>query len=135
MFFHLGADIPNVYITTENVTFSIGDPVSLTCKIENTKLFVTANWTREKTKEILEVRNFSYDTDEKRTHHKLYYTIKKVSTADDGTYTCFVNYYYGIRQASYRLKVRGKKCFYNILIDNSTSTFTITPPSSPTLLT
>ncbi|KAL9965201.1 hypothetical protein ACROYT_G028971 [Oculina patagonica] len=120
------AEIPNVYITTENVTFGIGDPVSLTCKIENTKLFVTANWTKEKAKEILEVANFSYDTDERRTHHKLYYTIKHVSTADEGTYTCFVNYYYGIRQASYWLKVRDFTGHSDETGDKSTNSVVVT---------
>ena len=107
---HAGTKPPDVYISNDNVTFSVGDEASLLCKIENTKRFVTAHWRREKTKQILEIANFSSDTKPGHfRYHKFYHKIHKISTADEGMYTCFANYYHGIRRASYRLKVRGKQ--------------------------
>ncbi|XP_078380632.1 uncharacterized protein LOC144663532 isoform X3 [Oculina patagonica] len=100
------AKIPAVHITTENLTFAVGDQVLLSCKIENTRLSVTARWIRVQTEQILEIANFSYDGKVRQNYHKLYHTIDKVSTADAGRYMCAVKYYYGTLHVSYKLRVR-----------------------------
>ena len=99
---------PTVFIATENMTFAVNDKVSLLCKIQNTKSFVTAKWMREENQQVLNIANFSYDGQVGQTYHRFYHTINKVSTADSGTYICEVNYYYGILQVTYKLRVRGK---------------------------
>lgn len=111
MFTHAGTKPPVVLIATPNVTFDVGDDLLLECKIKNTNLSITANWTREKNKQILKTANFSYDTKPGLLYHNLSYQLNEVSAADEGTYTCFANYFYGTQQASYRLRLKGKQGF------------------------
>ena len=100
---------PDVYIATDNRTFDVDEKVTLICKIENHKVFFTAKWIREKTKQIVEIANFSYDPTPKHYYHKFDYVIDHVSTKDEGEYICVANYHdNGTQQDTYTLRVKGK---------------------------
>ena len=103
---------PDVYIATDNRTFDVGEKVTLTCKIENHKVFFTAKWIREETKQIVKIANFSYDSITKHYYHQFAYVIDHVSTNDEGEYTCVANYHdNGSQQDTYTLRVKGKYCY------------------------
>lgn len=92
------------------MTFAVDDKVELLCKVlKDTELSVTAQWVKERSKKILETANFSYDAESESAYYRFHHVIDKVSTSDAGMYTCVANFSFGLRQASYNLRVRGKQ--------------------------
>ena len=92
------------------MTFIVGEYVDLLCKIKSSRLFASAKWIREKTKQIIESDNFSYvENSESFDYHHFSHIINKVSTDDEGYYICVVAFScYGTQTASYKLQVTGK---------------------------
>ena len=92
------------------MTFIVGEYVNLFCRIKNSRLFISAKWIREKTKQMLKTANFSYAHAENSFYyHQFSYIIDKVSTDDEGYYTCVVTFDgYESQHASYKLQVTGK---------------------------
>ena len=127
---HVDTKIPHIYIATATVTFDVGEKVTLTCKVENLKLFFAAKWIREEPKQILSIANFSYDPNPERYYHKFDYIIGHVSTADAGNYICVANYHNGLQQESYWLTVRGKYC-YNLELSLTVYLTLLYPPPPP----
>ena len=83
--------------------------MNLLCGIKNSRLFVSAKWIREKTKQILKTKNFSYVEKANFYRHQFSYEIHKVSTDDAGDYTCNVTFDgYESQHVSYKLQVTGK---------------------------
>ena len=92
------------------MTFNVGDEVNLLCEITNSRLFASAKWIREETKQILRTANFSYvENSTSFYYHRFSHIIDKVFTDDAGSYTCVVTYDGNVRQrVSYKLQVTGK---------------------------
>ena len=90
------------------MTFNVGAEVNLLCEIKNLRLFASAKWIREETKQILRTKNFSF-VDNFFFRHRFSHVIDEVSTNDAGYYTCFVTFDgHGSRHVSYKLQVKGK---------------------------
>ena len=84
--------------------------MDLSCRIKSTRLFASAKWIREKTKQIIETDNFSYvENSQSFDYHRFSHIIDRVSTDDEGYYKCVVTFSgYGSQTASYKLQVTGK---------------------------
>ena len=101
-----------VYIMTQDVKFDIDDRVDLYCKIVAEVPFVTAQWIRDKTQDVLENKNFTFETDSQQFSHPLHHVIDKVSLEDNGLYICKAWFWnssssFRLETAKYNLKVRG----------------------------
>ena len=91
------------------MTFNVGAEVDLLCEIKNLRLFVSAKWIREETKQILRTKNFSFVENSIVYRYHLSHVINEVSTNDAGYYTCIVTFDgHGSRHVSYKLQVKGK---------------------------
>ena len=83
------------------------------CMIKNLRLFASAKWIREETKQILETANFSYVENSNFYFHRFSHIIDKISTDDAGYCTCIVTFDgSGSQNASYKLQVTGKWFLY-----------------------
>ena len=105
---HPDRERPDVYIETENMSFTAGEEVNLLCgiKLTSTRSFAAAKWIRQDTKKTLKMANFSYDGNH---FHYFSLVIHKVSTDDEGYYACVVNFDgHGSQNKSYMLRVTGK---------------------------